>query len=155
MELARKIIAMWLALACSIQSMLPCQCRLASLACTAECCHDKDNPADGDDRPVHQCSHSHAADGQASRFSNVLVTSNDNVPVKSPGSPQCPRCQGESWIVPSKSFDRDEFQQIPFVPILLRHPWHIDIGSLLDSACVETGQPILAKQSSQHCRMQV
>jgi len=155
MELARKIIAMLLVLACGIQSMLPCQCRRAPFACTELCCHGETSQADRHDRPVHQCSHSHAADGESGRHANLLVTSNEDEPQKSPTSPKCPRCRGESWIVLAKSFDRDETQQVSLVVILLQHPWHIERESRSDFTRADTSQPLHARPSRQLCRMQV
>lgn len=154
-ELARKIIVVLLALACGIQSMLPCQCWRAPFACTAVCCHGTNNHADGHDHPVHQCSHSHAADSESSRHANASATSDDNGPEKPPASPTCPRCLGKSWIVLSKSFDRDESLQSTLVVVLLQHPWHIKRESRSEFARADTSAPLDARHLKQLCRMQV
>lgn len=155
MESARKTIAVWLALACCIHSMLPCQCRWAASGCTSACCPGEHAEADGAVCPVHQCTHSHEADCESSRLAIVSVTTNDNVPEKSPAGPTCPRCEGKFWLVLSKSFDRDETQQISLQAILVWHPWQTQWESRSESVRPVTDRPTLTTHLQQLCRMQV
>lgn len=107
MESARRIIAALLALACIAQPLMPCRCRVAASACSAECCVAKAKSGQQADECQCHCSHSHGGNRQSFEVESRSSAPQEQVPTPAPSREKCPYCHCQSWLALPNSYSRD------------------------------------------------
>lgn len=155
MESARRIIAALLAIACMVQPLLPCRCRLASRACGAECCAAIESTGKKASSCERKCSDSHHEHRQSSHVETHLSESHGKVPAPAPTREKCPNCICQSWLALPNSPSQDTYDSSIGEDALNERMQFVHVATHVEPFGGLRIRVFVLSQIRLHCRMQV